>query len=383
MSENTSPPTQFVTRGKTHSLPQYLPDATLGVVRYLTTEDLTNLGIRGAVVNTYHLKSSPGAEVLKTFGGVKKFMQWPGLVVSDSGGFQLFSLIQKNPLLGRIIDEGVVQYSDQKRQHKTLFTPEDSIKMQFQIGSDIMICLDDFTPPTADATRLAESVRRTTDWARRSKAEFERQLELHGFSGLNDPNRPLLLAPIQGHDNVAARTQSAQELLEIGFDAYGLGGWPFTTDGSFDYDFCKLNAELTPEPFLRFALGIGTPQNIVRLYDMGYRLFDCVLPTRDARHHRLYVWNEALETLPKSSAELQKLEKNGTPWVQSLYINRGVFANDPLPLDPHCDCPTCATYSRAYVHHLFKVKEGLALKLATQHNLRFYARLMELLATTG
>lgn len=381
MRDTATPPTQFTARGTTHTLPQYLPDATLGVVRYLTAKDVSDLGIRGAVVNTYHLKTSPGPAVLETFGGIKKFMQWPGLVVSDSGGFQLFSLIQKNPLLGRITDAGVVQYSDKKRQHKTLFTPEDSISMQFQIGSDIMICLDDFTPPTANADRLAESVRRTTEWARRSKAEFLRQLELHGFSGLDDPQRPLLLAPIQGHDNIAARTQSAQELLEIGFDAYGLGGWPFKADGSFDYDFCKLNAELTPEPYLRFALGIGTPQNIVRLYGMGYRLFDCVLPTRDARHHRLYIWNETLKTLPTTSAALQKLEQDNSPWVQSLYINRGVFAHDSQPLDPHCDCPTCATYSRAYLHHLFKVKEGLALKLATQHNLRFYARLMELLGT--
>ncbi len=382
MSPAATPPIEFITRGQTHQLPQYLPDATLGVVRYLTAQEVSQLGIRGAVVNTYHLKTQPGAEILQQFGGIKKFMQWPGLVVSDSGGFQLFSLIQKNPLLGRIIDEGVVQYSDKKRQHKTIFTPEDSIKMQFAIGSDIMICLDDFTPPNADPKRLSESVARTTAWAKRSKAEFERQLAVHGFNGLADPRRPLLLAPIQGHDNVAARTQSAKELLEIGFDAYGLGGWPFKADGSFDYAFCELNAKLTPEPFLRFALGIGTPQNIVRLFGMGYRLFDCVLPTRDARHHRLYTWDENLKTLPKNRLELETLETNGTPWVQSLYINRGVFAADQQPLDPHCDCPTCTTYSRAYLHHLFKVKEGLALKLATQHNLRFYARVMELLAIT-
>jgi queuine tRNA-ribosyltransferase len=381
MSATVQPPTNFVSRGKSHILPQYLPDATLGVVRYLTSAEVTELGITGAVVNTYHLHSTPGVPVLNQFAGIKNFMQWPGLVVSDSGGFQLFSLIQKNPLLGRVIDEGVVLYTDQKRQHKRLFTPEDSIATQFAIGSDLMICLDDFTPPTADEARIQDSVERTLLWAQRSKAEFERQLTLHGFSGLDDPNRPKLMAVIQGHDNPEWRKKSADGLLEIGFDAYGLGGWPFTTDGKFDYEFCRMNAELTPEPFVRFALGVGTPSNMVRLYGMGYRLFDCVLPTRDARHHRLYVWSPSLTTLPKTKAELTALETAGTKWCDSLYINRGVFATDQLPLDPHCDCPTCKNYSRAYLYHLFKVKEGLALKLATQHNLRFYARVMELLRT--
>jgi len=304
----STPPTQFTARGKSHQLPQYLPDATLGVVRHLTSQEVANLGIKGVVVNTYHLKTQPGTEVLNRFQGIKNFMRWPGLVVSDSGGFQLFSLIQKNPRLGRIVAEGVVGYSGPNQQHKTLFTPEDSIKIQFQIGSDVMICLDDFTPPTADAKRLAESVIRTTNWAARSKVEFERQLEIAGFSGWDDPKRPRLLAPIQGHNHLEWRRQSAEALLEIGFDAYGLGGWPFTAEGKFDYEFCELNAQLTPEPFLRFALGVGTPQNIVRLFGMGYRLFDCVLPTRDARHHRLYIWAESLIKLPKTANELQQLE---------------------------------------------------------------------------
>ena len=287
MSSNL-PPNQFSARGKTFPLPQYLPDATLGVVRHLTSSEVTNLGILGAVVNTYHLRVRPGDNLLEKFGGIKKFMNWPGLIASDSGGFQLFSLIQKNPRLGKIVDDGVILYSDSKQQHKHLFTPEDSIKSQFAIGSDIMICLDDFTPPEADEKRLEQSVRRTTDWARRSKIEFESQLIAHGFSGWDDPNRPLLLAPIQGHNHISWRTRSAQELVAIGFDAYGLGGWPFTPDGQFDYDFCALNAKLTPEPAIRFALGIGTPQNIVKLFEMGYTIFDCVLPTRDARHNRLY-----------------------------------------------------------------------------------------------
>jgi queuine tRNA-ribosyltransferase len=196
---------------------------------------------------------------------------------------------------------------------------------------------------------------------------------------MTDPNRPLLLAPIQGNKDLKWRRQSAEDLQAIGFDAYGLGGWPFVGDGSFDYEFCALNASLTPDPALRFALGVGTPHNIVKLFDMGYRLFDCVLPTRDARHHRLYTWSSQLSELPKTAQELVGLEINGTNWYDTLYINRTAFAADESPIDSQCDCATCVTYSKAYLHHLFKVKEGLALKLATQHNLRFYARMMEVL----
>lgn len=363
---------------KSHSikLPTYLPDATLAVVRNLLASHVQAAGISGVVVNTYHLRVQPGLQTLQQFEGVHRFMQWPGFVTSDSGGFQLFSLIAKNPNLGRVIDDGVIIYTDTKRQHKTLFTPEDSIAAQFAINSDIMICLDDFTPPDADEKRLVQSVERTIAWAKRSKTEFVKQLTIHGYSGLSDPARPKLFAPIQGHNNRAQRARCAEALLEIGFDGYGLGGWPFTKTGAFDYEFCDYNAQLTPNAFPRFALGVGTPENIVRLRQMGYDFFDCVLPTRDARHHRLYVFNQAklaqvwptLLTHPDSIPQAS--------WLRYEYLNRSAFAQQITPLDPECPCQLCQNYSPAYLHHLFKAKDALAFQLATLHNLTTYGRVI-------
>ena len=362
-------------KSHTIELPTYLPDATLAVVRNLLSSQVAATGITGAVVNTYHLRTQPGLETLKAFGGVHQFMQWPGFIASDSGGFQLFSLIAKNPQLGKVVDDGVVLYTDTKRQHKTLFTPEDSIIAQFAINSDIMICLDDFTPPDADEKRIAQSVERTIEWAKRSKAEFLRQLELHGYTGWNDAGRPKLFAPIQGHTHKTWRAHCAQELLAIGFDGFGLGGWPFTDTG-FDYDFCAFNASLTPDEFPRFALGVGTPENIIRLRQMGYDFFDCVLPTRDARHHRLYVLKiTKLTTLwPQLLSNPESV--NRSSWLEYAYLNRTAFAQQQKPLDPDCPCELCQHYSPAYLHHLFKAQDALAFQLATLHNLTTYARVI-------
>ncbi len=354
-------------KGKDYQLPMYLPDATLGVVRNLDSTDLERIGIKGAVVNTYHLKDQPGLEILKKLGGVKSLMSWSGLVTSDSGGFQLFSLINKHPKLGKVTDEGVVTYSGKHQQNKHIFTPEESIRMQFAIGSDIMICLDDFTPDDADEKRIKQSVDRTVDWARRCKQEFDKQLKKHEFSA---DSRPLLFAPIQGHRNKKLRTDCARKLKKIGFDGYGLGGWPFDEQGNFDYEMCSLNASLSPDDKPRFALGIGMPDNIVHLYKMGYNFFDCVLPTRDARHKRLYVFS-------KNPEKIDLLKAENSDWFEFIYINRGKYKTDKQPISEHCDCPVCQHYSRAYLNHLFKVKDGSAFRLAEIHNLRFYAKLLE------
>ncbi|KUK79352.1 MAG: tRNA-guanine transglycosylase, various specificitie [Microgenomates bacterium 39_7] len=348
-------------------LPMYFPDATRGVVRSLSSSDIKRTGIKGLVVNTYHLREQPGYELLSKIGGIKKLMNWDGVIASDSGGFQLFSLINKNPKLGKITNEGVTLYSGKKQQKKHIFTPEESIQIQFALGSDIMVCLDDFTPPLADLPRAIESVNRTVNWAQRSKAEFERLVKKNGYT---EENRPLLIAPIQGHNNYNLRKKCAQELVQIKFDIYGLGGWPFTADGKFDYEMCKINSSLTPNENLRFALGIGTPQNIAKLYQMGYDMFDCVLPTRDARHKRLYIFSDNPENIDPYSDQ---------KWYQFLYLDRGSHQSDLSPVSPYCDCYTCQNYSRAYLHHLFKIKDSSAFRLATIHNLRFYSRLMEIL----
>lgn len=358
---------KLIIRDKTYSLPLFFPDATLGVVRSVNSEQVAQAGIEGVVINTYHLMTTPGLKVLEEAGGIKSFMNWPGLTASDSGGFQLFSLIHKNPKLGKITDDSVVLYSSEKQRRKTLFTPEKSIQIQFAINSDIMICLDDFSPTNGSPTRLKQSVERTTAWAARCKAEFEKQCRSRK---LTKNKRPLLFAVVQGHRDADLRRQSARELIKIGFDGYGFGGWPFDDDGNFDYEIAKVTAEATPDDKPRFALGVGAPDDIVKLRAMGYDIFDCVLPTRDARHQRLYVFQQPIEKIKPGKT------KN---WYDYLYIDRGKYAQDFSSINSYCSCPTCLNYSKAYLHHLFRVKDGLAFQLAITHNLWFYAQLIKLL----
>ncbi len=356
---------------KNHPLPLFLPDATYGVVRGLSSQDLIQAGIQALMVNTYHLRRSPGIKILKKLDGIKSLMNWSGITASDSGGFQLFSLINKNPSLGKITDEGVVTYTGKNKQTKQVFTPEDSIELQFALQTDIMICLDDFTPPDADEKRAQDSVARTIHWAKRSKKKFESLVQKNDYS---EETRPLLTGVIQGHRNWKLRQKCAQKLMALDFDIYGLGGWPFNDNGDFDYEMARRNSALTPDNKLRFALGIGKPENITQLSQMGYDLFDCVLPTRDARHQRLYVF-----TKNPNEIGFQPQEE----WYQYLYLSRGACAADDNPISDFCSCPACRHYTRAYLHHLFKIKDTLALRLATIHNLHFYAELMKQLRLKG
>jgi len=369
-------------KNKTYALPIFLPDATWGVARNLDSLDLQRVGLEGVMVNTYHLLQQPGEQILQKLGGIKKMMNWPGFVSSDSGGFQLFSLINQNPGMGKVTDEGVLLYNGPKRQRKTLFTPEDSIRMQFILDSDVMICLDDFTPPNASEERIKASVKRTVSWAKRAKIEFAKQLTQRGYTA---NNRPLLLAPIQGHNHYKWRTYCAKALQKIGFDLYGLGGWPFTENDQFDYSFCQRNADLTDKNSLRFALGVGSPENIVKLFFMGYQFFDCVLPTRDARHQRLYVFKVDPQTLDQNELKKLALANRLDEIFDYLYIGKGIFATDKTAISTFCDCPICQNaaiappVSKAYLHHLFKIGDASAFRLASLHNLRTYTQTMEIL----
>ncbi|MBQ6436452.1 tRNA-guanine transglycosylase [bacterium] len=347
-------------KGQTYRLPVFCPDATRGVVRNLDSQDLQAAGIHGLIVNTWHLHQFPGAKRLIELGGIKKLMNYPELIISDSGGFQVFSLFQKVKNFGKITDEGLITYTGPKRLTKILFTPEDSIKMQFALGSDIMICLDDYTAPGSSPARVEESVARTIAWAKRCRSEFDRQCQLHGYT---NNNRPLLFGVIQGHDDQEQRQRCAQQLLKIGFDGFGLGGQKFTTEGKLDLDWAAFNASLTPDNLPRYALGFGKPDEIIALFHQGYQIFDCVLPTRDARHGRLYISS-----------------KKENEVYQFLNINQGRFAQDHQPLDPKCHCHTCTHTNRAYLHHLFKIGDGSFYRLATIHNAHFFAEITNKLA---
>ncbi len=354
---------QLVTGHGPLKLPVYFPDATRGVVRGLDSRDLESCGVRGLVVNTLHLSRSPGVGLIKAAGGVHRFMGWDRPIASDSGGFQLLSMIRANPRYGRISARGI-HFVDLDRGHqRTLFTPERSIRIQFDLGADLMICLDDCPSPDASPAENTASVDRTITWARRCRAEYDR---LWAARGHQFPARPLLFAVIQGGYDPAERARCAEALLPLGFDGYGFGDRPLRPDGSLAEDILALTADLIPDGLPRFALGLGRPENIVRCYRLGWQIFDCVLPTRDARHGRLYVFHDP--AAPNILAP---------DFYHFLYVRDARHKRQDQPIAPGCDCHTCQNFSLAYLHHLFDLGDPLALRLATIHNLRFYTRLLE------
>lgn len=360
-----------IIKGKEFLLPTFFPDATRGVIRALDSQDLQSVNVEGLIVNTYHLMSKPGSTVLKDIGGIKKFMNWPGWIISDSGGFQLLSMIYQDPTFGKINRDGVIFYKDSKGgKEKYQFTAEKSIQIQFAIDADILICLDDC--PTANATpqQEEESVERTIQWAKRCKQEFETQCKNRK---LTDETRPLLFGVIQGGNNKDLRKKCADALKEIGFDGYGFGGWPLNDDSTYNHDILQFTADQMEEGKPKYALGVGNPQAIVDCFRMGYNIFDCVLPTRDARHARLYILNE------QSLHDALKNSDNTSTIYDYLHIKQEKYTRDEAKVDEHCDCHLCQNYTRSYLKHLFDIEDISAARLATIHNLRTYIRLINIL----
>lgn len=349
-------------------LPVYLPDATRAAVRTVDSRDLEACGVRALVVNAFHLSSRPGAGLLKHAGGIHAFMDWQRPIASDSGGFQLMSMIRENPRYGTVSERGIHFVDAGGSGRKTLFTPERSIRLQFDLGADLMICLDDCPRPDASPEEVAASVGRTIAWANRCRAEFDRLLASRGRAG---GPRPLLFAVIQGGYDQAQRRRCAEALLPLGFDGFGFGGWPLTPAGHLAEEVLARTAQLIPDELPRFALGVGRPEHIVRCYRLGWRLFDCVLPSRDARHGRLYAWNA---TTP------DEVDPLAPDFYHFVYVRDEKHRRHKGPVSAACDCPCCQHYSLAYLHHLFAVDDPLGLRLATMHNLRFYTRLLEYLA---
>ncbi len=344
----------------------FCPDGTRGVVRGLDVLDLKTCGIQGVIVNTLHLMLSPGDAQISRLGGIKKFMSYDGTVISDSGGFQVFSMITRKQVWGRITEEGLLfEAVADGAKKRYLLTPEKSIEVQFNLGSDMMVVLDYFTPPQGSLYEQTRSVTWTTQWAHRSKAEFERQLKVRK---IKEADRPALLGVIQGGFDKKMRAKSARELIDIGFDGYGFGGWPINAQGKFDYGIFKYVAGLMPQASIKFALGVGKPWDIVQGVKFGYHIFDCVIPTRDGRHGRLFVFRKELN---RSSMKLNRGD------LDEIFITKSKYARDLNPISKFCTCLTCKTYSRAYLHHLFKIKDTLAYRLATIHNLTHYSTLLK------
>jgi queuine tRNA-ribosyltransferase len=354
----------LVTRRGILPVPSFLPDATRAGVRGVTSEDLRGVGVEALVVNAFHLLRRPGARLIRAAGGIHAFMDWSGPVLSDSGGFQVWSLIRQDPARGVIRDREVI-FREPSTGEKWNLTPERVIGLQFQLGSDVMVCLDDCTDAEAPLAEQARSVERTVAWARRSREAFDRLA-----AERRDGPAPLLFAVVQGGGSGELRRDCAARLAEIGFDGYGFGGWPLAADGSLLTDPLRWVAQTLPPSAPKHALGIGRPDHVVSAFTLGYSLFDCALPTRDARHGRLYTFRPGYPALGV---------RPGAAFFRAIHILDARYRVDQARLEEGCDCPACAHYSRAYVHHLFKVGDASAERLATLHNLRFYVRLFEAL----
>lgn len=361
---------EIMTRKGSLRTPFFMPDATRATVRGLIREDLEKVGVAALVVNTYHLMLQPGEALVREAGDIHAFMDWPHPVLSDSGGYQVYSLIHKNPELGRITEEGA-EFRSILDGSKYLLTPERSIQIQFDLGVDMMVVLDDPRPNDAPEEEIVAAVDRTLRWARRCREEYDRQVVARG---LTDASRPLLFGVVQGGMILSERKRCAEGLVAIGFDGYGLGGRHIDGEGKFLEEVVAAIPTYLPEDSIRFALGVGTPDDIVRFHRLGWDMFDCVIPTREGRHGRLFLWKNNPQS---TNAQNEESSMPDISFYETINIKNEQFERDFTPVDPTCDCTLCTKYTRSYLKHLLKVGEPLALRLASEHNLRFYMRLME------
>lgn len=349
-----------------------MPDATRGYIKLTDNKELKKAGVGVMVVNTFHLYLQPGIQLIKKAarlrneatarrGGIHEFMSWDKPLLSDSGGFQVFSLIHQNPKMGKIYDDKVV-FKSPLDGSKHEMAPEKSIQIQFDLGVDMMVCFDDCPPNHAGKDEIKKSVVRTISWAKRCKAEYNKQIKNYKLKNKNY-QRPLLFGVIQGGNYKDLREYCAKELIKLDFDGYGFGARPVDEHGNFLGEILKFTADLIPEDKLRFALGIGTPEDIIKSYYFGWDIFDCVIPTREGRHGRLF----------KSKTKNQK-----SKWVHETFnINNAKFAKDFSPINPDSKITELKEYSKAYLHHLFKMRENLGQKLASLNNLEFYNKIIK------
>jgi len=346
--------------------PIFMPIATKGAVKTLSSSDMEKLGAQIILNNTYHLLLRPGLEGLKKLGGMHKLMNWKKPILTDSGGYQVFSLSKMN----KTTEEGV-EFRSHIDGAKISLTPESSMEIQKAIGSDIVMQFDDVASGTSTRERYEEAMERSLRWAKRSKDAFD-VIQKND----SEQKKQQLFGIVQGGVHEDLRTRSATGLIDIGFDGYAIGGLSVGEPRADMFKMTKHVCDILPEDKPRYFMGGGMPEEIVENVKSGVDMFDCVLPSRNARHGTLFVWQQDPSTI-----DFFAVDPWNPDWYQSVRITNEKSAFDDSPIDPHCDCETCATVSRAYLRHLFSVQEILALRLASIHNLRFYLRLMEALRT--
>ncbi|MCJ7750934.1 MAG: tRNA guanosine(34) transglycosylase Tgt [Armatimonadetes bacterium] len=323
-------------RGQAFDTPVFMAVATQGTVKALTQEEVAHLGAQIVLGNAYHLYLRPGIDLVRRAGGLARFMHWPGATLTDSGGYQIFSLA---PLI-EVTDEGVTFRSHIDGSEHFL-TPEAAIQIQHAIGADIIMAFDQPIGYPADGAQAREATERSDAWA-------ERCLEAH--KGASDQ---ALIGIVQGGFDAALRAESARRLTALPFDGYAIGGLSVGEPKEDTFGLLSQTVPLLPEDRPRYLMGVGKPSDIVRAVLSGTDMFDCVLPTRLGRNGTAYTW------------------------TGKINLKNARYADDLGPLDPDCDCEVCARYSRAYLRHVYKAGEILAARCLSYHNLNLYLRLME------
>ncbi|TAK03604.1 tRNA guanosine(34) transglycosylase Tgt [Patescibacteria group bacterium] len=345
--------------------PVFMPIATRGAVKSITLPEVKGLGAQIILNNTYHLLLRPGLEGMKKLGGSHKLMNWDKPILTDSGGFQVFSLSKLNKT-----GEDGVEFQSHIDGARVTITPESSMEMQRAIGSDIVMQFDDVAHGQSTKERFEDAMERSLRWARRSRVAFDFTDPTHALPlPRGGVARQDLFGIVQGGTHEDLRTRSAEGLKEIGFEGYAIGGLSVGETREDMYRMVEHVCRILPEDKPRYFMGGGMPEEIVRNVFAGVDMFDCVLPTRNARHGTLFTWNRDPKAIDWASCP--------TDFYDKVNATAEKYAFDHGKLDPYCDCETCATVSRAYLRHLFAVGEPVAQHLATIHNLRFYLRLME------
>ena len=344
-TEGTARRGEFVTVHGTVQTPAFQNVATCGAIKGgLSAYDLKDINCQVQLCNTYHLHVRPGDKLIKELGGLHKFTGWDGPILTDSGGFQVFSLAK----LRKIKEEGVT-FNSHVDGKKIFMGPEESMQIQSNLGSTIAMAFDECVKNPAEYKYAKESIARTTRWLIRCKNEMERLNSLPDTLNKNQ----LLFGINQGATFDDLRVEHMKQIAELDLDGYAIGGLAVGEPKEDMYRIISAVEPFAPKDKIRYLMGVGTPGNIIEGVSRGVDLFDCVMPSRNARHGHLFTWNGIIN------------------------MNNAKYANDDTPIDPECNCPTCQKHSRAYLHHLFKAKEILAMRLAVTHNLYFYNNLMQ------
>ena len=336
---------EFTCPHGTVQTPVFMNVGTQGAIKgAVSAHDLKELGCQIELSNTYHLHLRPGDDVVRTIGGLHKFMDWDGPILTDSGGFQVFSLSG----LRKITEEGVT-FASHIDGHRVFMGPEESMRIQSNLGSDIAMAFDECVENPATYEYAKNSCERTLRWLERCKMEHDR---LNAQPDCVNPGQ-MLFGINQGATFADLRTWHMKETAKLGCDGYAIGGLAVGEPTEVMYEIIEAVEPYMPADKPRYLMGVGTPSNIIEAVARGVDFFDCVMPARNARHGKLFTWSGALN------------------------IKNEKYKLDERPIDPECDCPVCRSFSRAYLRHLFTAGEMLAMRLAVMHNLYFYNKLME------